>query len=62
MENLKKLSRADMKNVQGGKLASCSCKNECTSYDDCPGSQTCDSVSCMGSSPSCNYTTCTGKI
>jgi len=62
MEKFKKLSREELRNVKGGLAIDCSCKNECSTYDDCAGQMTCDSVSCMGSSPGCNYLTCTGKI
>ena len=50
-----------MKNVVGG-LNGCGCKDECATYDDCPGNQVCDTIGCMGGGPGCTWSVCAGKI
>jgi hypothetical protein len=47
MENLKKLSRADMKIVRGGKVAP-ECLNDCnnTGTGTCASGTTCQNVAC----------------
>lgn len=63
MKKFKKLSRDEMRSISGGVLSGCSCKNECTNDNGCPGQETCSSgASCMGSSPSCTYNVCVGKL
>lgn len=48
MENFQKLNRAEMKNVTGGVSGPPpSCKDECQTYDDCPGDEICIRVNCL---------------
>jgi hypothetical protein len=59
-----KLTRMQLKGIRGGVSGVCPCKNECNTNDDCPGNSDCEGpqATCMGSSPSCTYKTCSGKI
>ena len=60
MSNFKKLSREEMRKVAGGNVG-CDCKSDCPA-NGCPGKQDCQEFACMGSSPTCYYSTCVGKI